>query len=120
MPCTATPKSQQARKANQPFLETHMQWNKSIATLVACFIMAMALTACGGGTVAVGSSPQTQTPIDIFIPPDSQSVVAGQSATFSIFAISNETLSYQWKKNGTNINGATSRTYTTPPTSNAD
>ncbi|MCX8517720.1 MAG: hypothetical protein ORN29_06620, partial [Rhodoferax sp.] len=33
---------------------------------------------------------------------------------------SNETLSYQWKKNGTNINGATSRTYTTPPTSNAD
>ena len=47
-----TPKSQQPRKPNPPFLETNMQRNKPFATLMAylmAFFMATALTACGGG-----------------------------------------------------------------------
>ena len=118
MTFTLTPKSQQPRKPNQPFLELNMQWTKSIATLVACF-MAMVLTACGGGGSS-GASSQAQTPITINTQAANQSVVAGQSATFSVDATSTETLSYQWKKNDTDINGATSSSYTTPPTTSAD
>ena len=70
----------------------------------------------GGG----GASSQAQTPINISTQPDNQSVVAGQSATFSVLAVSTEALSYQWKKNGNNINGATASSYTTPPTTSAD
>ena len=123
-------KAQQVRTARQPLLETSTQWtstqwSKSIATLVA-FFMAMALTACGGGggggssDAGGGSSSQSQTPMTISTQAVSQSVVAGQSATFSVLADSTETLSYQWKRNGTDINGATSNTYTTPPASSAD
>ena len=116
-------KAQQVCKANQLLWETSKQWTHSIATLVA-FFMAIAVTACGGGgsSDAGGGVAQALTPISITIStqPDKQSVVAGQIATFSILATSTETLSYQWKKNGTNIDGATSSSYTTPPTSSAD
>ncbi len=43
--------------------------------------------------------------------PASQSVAVGQSVTFSIGA-SGSGLSYQWQKNGVNISGATSASYT--------
>ena len=117
-------KAQQVCKANQLLWEISKQWAHSIATLVA-FFMAIAVTACGGGggsSDAGGGVAQALTPISITIStqPDKQSVVAGQIATFSILATSTETLSYQWKKNGTNIDGATSSSYTTPPTSSAD
>ncbi|MCX8516872.1 MAG: immunoglobulin domain-containing protein, partial [Rhodoferax sp.] len=48
--------------------------------------------------------------------PGNQSVVAGQTATFSVVATGSATLSYQWKKNDADIQGATSSTYTTPAT----
>lgn len=44
--------------------------------------------------------------------PTSQAVTAGQSVSFSVAATGSGTLSYQWKKNGTNIPGATSATFT--------
>lgn len=52
--------------------------------------------------------------------PTSQSVTAGQTATFSVAATGTAPLSYQWKKNGTSISGATSSTYTTPSTTTSD
>lgn len=52
--------------------------------------------------------------------PQNQSVVAGTTATFSATAIGTEPIAYQWSKNGSPINGATSATYTTPATTNAD
>ena len=44
--------------------------------------------------------------------PASQSIVSGQTASFSVVATGTAPLSYQWQKNGTAINGATSATYT--------
>jgi glucose/arabinose dehydrogenase len=44
--------------------------------------------------------------------PASQTVTAGQPATFSVAASGANPLSYQWKKNGTNISGANSSSYT--------
>ena len=52
--------------------------------------------------------------------PVAQSVVAPQTASFSVVASGTDPLVYQWKKNGVNIDGATSSTYTTPATSLGD
>src|SRR5207244_947678 len=44
----------------------------------------------------------------------------GETARFSVTATGTAPLSYQWRKNGVNITGATSASYTTPPTTAAD
>ena len=68
------------------------------------------------------NSTPTPTPIAppvIVIQPKDQTVVVGQSATFSVTA-TGDNLVYQWKDNQTPIPGATSSTYTTPPATLAD
>ncbi|PYU18492.1 MAG: hypothetical protein DMG32_26165, partial [Acidobacteria bacterium] len=52
--------------------------------------------------------------------PASQTVTAGQTATFTVVASGTAPLSYQWMKSGTAISGATSSSYTTPATTSAD
>ena len=52
--------------------------------------------------------------------PANRTVVAGQTATFSVTAAGTSPLSYQWRKNGANISGATASSYTTPATTTAD
>jgi len=59
------------------------------------------------------------TPLAITGQPQAQSVAAPASATFNVTATGSN-LSYQWKKNGAAIAGATAASYTTPPTSAAD
>ena len=54
------------------------------------------------------------------VAPESTEVCAGNPFTLNVNAEATPagaTLSYQWKKNGTNISGATSATYTATPTS---
>src|SRR5882757_5495613 len=52
--------------------------------------------------------------------PANQTVTAGQTASFAITANGTAPLSYQWQKNGANINGATSASYTTPASTTGD
>jgi hypothetical protein len=52
--------------------------------------------------------------------PVNQRVTAGQTATFGVVAAGTVPLSYQWQKNGSNIPGATSSSYTTPVTMTSD
>ena len=52
--------------------------------------------------------------------PANQSVQAGQSASFSVVATGSAPLTYQWRRNGTAISGATGALYKTPVTSSAD
>ncbi len=59
-------------------------------------------------------------PPSITAQPANKTVNAGQTATFSVTATGTGTLSYQWKKNGTTISGATSASYTTPATTASD
>jgi hypothetical protein len=56
----------------------------------------------------------------ILTQPSNQTVTAGQAATFSVSATGTAPLSYQWQKNGANISGATSASYTTPATTTSD
>ena len=55
----------------------------------------------------------------IVTPPASQTVNAGQPAIFSVVATGGN-LVYQWRRNGTDITGATSSVYTTPVTALTD
>jgi hypothetical protein len=52
----------------------------------------------------------------ITVQPVNDTVTAGQAANFSVTASGSPAPSYQWKKNGSSISGATSHTYTTPAT----
>lgn len=58
---------------------------------------------------AAGTAPT------ITVQPASQTVTAGATATFSVTATGSG-LTYQWRRNGSNIGGATSASYTTPAT----
>jgi hypothetical protein len=52
--------------------------------------------------------------------PSNRSVTVGATATFSVLATGTAPLSYQWRKGGTPISGATGSSYTTPPTTSGD
>ncbi len=52
--------------------------------------------------------------------PVSQTVIAGNTASFAVAATGTAPLTYQWSKNGAAISGATSSTYTTPAETTAD
>src|SRR6202043_345481 len=56
----------------------------------------------------------------IMAQPASQTVTAGQTATFTVAASGTAPLSYQWRKNGVAISGMTSPSYTPPATTTAD
>jgi hypothetical protein len=84
---------------------------------------AVAVTDTSGSVNSnVATLTVTATPIapSITAQPASQTVIAGQTATFSVTANGTAPLSYQWKKNGTAISGATSSSYTTPATQSSD
>ncbi len=70
--------------------------------------------------LTVTSAQQGNTAPQIITQPASQAVTAGQSATFTVVATGSPTLTYQWQKNGANIAGATSASYTTPATATSD
>src|SRR5205823_6596519 len=67
--------------------------------------------------LTVNSAPLAPT---ITTQPASQTVTAGQTATFTVTATGTAPLSYQWQKNGTAIGAATAASYTTPATMTSD
>lgn len=73
-----------------------------------------ALVACGGG--GGGSAPPPAVAPAITAQPTDRTVQVGATATFTVTATGTAPLTYQWKKGGTAITGATSASYTTPAT----
>jgi Immunoglobulin domain/Immunoglobulin I-set domain len=90
--------------------------------MVAALFAMVALAGCAGvgKQSSVGTSNGGTTPASISAQPASQTVSAGQSATFTVAASGTAPLTYQWRKNGVNISGATSASYTTPATTAVD
>jgi hypothetical protein len=82
----------------------------NVATLTVSVTSADATLAVNAAAVAPSITTQ----------PVSQTVTAGQTATFTVAATGAAPLSYQWKKNGASISGATSSSYTTPTTTSSD
>ena len=92
---------------------------RSIAAVAASSFV-FALAACGGGSSTTDSAVTPDAKPTITAPPVSQTVVEGTAATFAVTATSTSPLSYQWQKDGTDISGATSSTYTIAATRIAD
>ena len=92
----------------------HMLVQIRVPLVVVC-VSAM-LAGCGGNA----PSRSTGTAPSLMAQPESQSVVAGQTATFTVVASGTAPLSYQWQKGSAAIAGATSASYTTPATSISD
>ncbi|MBN2189140.1 MAG: DUF2341 domain-containing protein [Chitinispirillaceae bacterium] len=63
--------------------------------------------------------PSCISPPVVTVDPIDQTVDEGQTAMFSVTA-TGQSLSYQWQKDGSDIGGATSSSYTTPATTMAD
>jgi hypothetical protein len=80
-------------------------------------VLAFVLSAvsCGGK----GPPPPPPGWVLIQIPPASQTVPIGWTAAFAVTA-AGPNLTYQWTKNGAEISGATSSSYTTPTVSSVD
>ena len=78
----------------------------------------------GAGTVtsAIATLTVNSTPVppSITTPPANLTVTAPGSATFSVVATGDAPLSYQWRRDGNAISGATSASYTLNPTAVAD
>jgi hypothetical protein len=74
-----------------------------------------------GGTVTSDNATLTiKLPPVITTQPADTTVTVGQKATFTVVAGGIGPFQYQWRKNGTNITGATRASYTTPATTSAD
>jgi hypothetical protein len=90
-------------------------WRRTTDTTAAASLQPIAGTflaavAPAGGTITISQQPAAAT------------VVEGEPATFSVQASASpiNNVGFQWQRNGQNIAGATSRTYTTPATTLAD
>jgi acid phosphatase len=103
------------------------RWSRSGA--LAAIVQLIA--ACSGTAVSISTStptatapviathPAPTTPV-ITTQPASQTLTAGQPATFTVAATGTTPLTYQWKKNGVLISGATATSYSTGPTTASD
>jgi Ig-like domain-containing protein/immunoglobulin I-set domain protein len=82
----------------------------------------MVSNASGNATSNPATLTVTAAPVapSITTQPANQTVNVGQTATFSVVATGTAPLTYQWQKNNSNISGATSASYTTPPTVSGD
>lgn len=86
--------------------------------LMACVLLAGALQwSCGGGE---SSGTHTAVPPAITAPPVGQTVTEYGTATLSVTASGSDPLLYQWKKDGTDLAGATKATLTLSPVAMMD
>jgi len=70
------------------------------------------VTGTAGTVMSSAAALSVNDPVTFSVQPASQAVNPGTSVTFSVTAAGAGTLTYQWKKNGTNITNATSSSYT--------
>ena len=75
-----------------------------LAFQLTAVLVAISLAGCSGvANSGGGTNPVAPT---LAMQPASVTVAAGQTATFSVSASGTAPLSYQWRKNTTNVNGA--------------
>ena len=85
----------------------------------------LAVLAAGGSLsgcyVAVGFDGEQGAPLlEITQQPRSVTVASGRTAHFDVGAVGIGRITYQWRRNGADIVGATGVGYTTPPATAAD
>lgn len=74
----------------------------------------------GGSVTSANATLKVKLPPTITTQPADKTAKPGKTAKFSVTATGASPLTYQWRKNGTNIAGATKASYTTPATTTTD
>jgi fibronectin type 3 domain-containing protein len=99
-----------------------MRFSKQAQTAVLALSTALMISiGCGGGGGgSTAAAPPASVAPAITTQPANQTVLEGSTATFSVVATGTAPLSYQWKKGGVALPGATSAIHTTPATTLAD
>jgi len=90
-------------------------WTRVLLLYALPLLPALILLGCASGGQA-RPDPRLNTGPSITRQPTNQVIKAGQSAAFAVVATGTAPLAYQWQKNGVNIPGATSSSYTTAAT----
>jgi trimeric autotransporter adhesin len=103
--------------SKNPYIHTVTPSNTTTYTLTSVIGSCGAGTVSGSGVVTIGACV---TPSIITTQPLAQTKCTGSSVTFSVVATGGGTLTYQWKKDGQNINGATNPSYTISNLKTAD
>ena len=88
--------------------------------LITVMLVAFTFAGCGGYSSTATVNGNGPVAPYITTQPANQTVTAGQTATFSVAATGTPPLTYRWQKNGADITGATSSSYSTPVTTAAD
>ncbi len=83
-------------------------------------VLLLAIVNAGCSGLASQTNDSAPAAPSITTQPASQTVTPGLTANFTVAATGTAPLSYQWRKNGTPISGATSSSYTTPATTTSD
>lgn len=78
------------------------------------------VTVCAGCMVALSYGAASPVAPSVTTQPSSQTVTIPATATFTVAASGTAPLTYQWKRNGVVVSGATAASYTTPATSTSD
>ncbi len=73
-----------------------------------------------GSTTSAVAALTVISPVSITTQPTAQSVIAGNTATFSVVATGSAPLTYQWSKDGVAISGATAASYALAATTAAN
>lgn len=84
--------------------------NTSRCKSLICQLAVALLAGCGGGGGGGGGAPAAVAPM-ITSQPANVSVTAGMAASFTVVAVGDAPLAYQWQRNGADIVGATATTY---------
>src|SRR5256885_85167 len=91
-----------------------------LGAVLCVLLFAIGIVSAGCGGYVSATNPGAPLAPSITTQPVSQTVTTGQTATFTVVAAGTAPLSYQWRKSGTAISGATASSYTTPATTSAD
>jgi hypothetical protein len=83
-------------------------------------VFTVAVSNAAGAVTSNGATLTVRTAPAITTQPANRTVTAGQTATFTVVATGSPAPTYQWQRNGSNVSGATSASYTTPATTTAD
>jgi glucose/arabinose dehydrogenase len=76
--------------------------------------------AIGSATSGLTALVVNPVPITFTQQPANQTILAGQPSTFSVATTGSAPMTFQWQRNGVNIDGATSSSYTIPAVAAAD
>jgi len=111
-------------EASGPLRNARRLWQcRGLAVVLVLATIAVPTNSAGSATSSAATltvADATATAPSITTQPADQVATVGQAATFTVVAAGTAPLSYQWQKNGTAINGATSSTYATPATTTSD